>query len=1370
MDQLGLAARNRPIWRQIEDVARANPDRVALRMGELSRTYGWLLGEVDRWSSLLASRDVGPGDVVALHLPRGPLAAIALLATLRVGAAFLPLAQNLPALRQRVVLEMVRPRVAISDIPDELQSDCEILNAWDLNAPVGMETKTASCSDAAALAYIMFTSGSTGNPRGVCISMANLTAAITTFVEKLEIGPDHTMVWSTTLSFDISLLELLTPMMVGATIDICPEETVYDTQALSSFMHKRRPDFMQATPTQWQLLVAARWQGADSLTVLCGGEPMDRTLAHQLRQRSSRVLNLYGPTETTIWVTCWEVPLNAEKVRIGSALPHVRLIVADADGKPVAVGEEGELWIAGEAVGIGYWQDESTTVRNFPAVGPFGAERAFRTGDRARQIGNEFVVRGRLDDQVKIRGHRIEPGEIQGRIIALAAVEDCAVVPRIQGNFVESLAAFYVANAPTVSSDHHWRDFWSGETSPYEMERPAKKAELDLAGWRFGRQAIPEKVMLDLVEDLAAKIASLAPDRVLEIGYGTGMLLSRVAATTSQYVATELSEAARSRVRSGLLSKRPDLQHVELVTPDDLQNYPAGSFDLAVANSVLQYFDSFADVEAQVASLARLVRPGGHIILGDLRLLDFAGHEMRARTNPALFPPPVDDLQIVIADAAAVLDDELMFGLAGLDQLSHVSGVASALVVKRPLHRQHPLSRFRVDMLLRIGTVAEPSAIDIYDWAQMEQLPNPRELARPCLVLNYPEPSRHNAPDRVGSESGIVALILSSTPTGTLPLLICPPGINPLADVHLPRDRRRAIGPFANRPADAAETRRFSAVIAADVQSFTPQWLVPVEFHRLTSMPMTANGKVDRVLLSRVASKLAGKASGRPGRDPASIAEKLVLDAAIAALGHSFVDLEQGLFEQGATSLMALELRRRLQRAGWKVDLREVFRAKRLTDLAAVVVSIQPAEAVTRNPDLRFGDSHALTPNQSRIWFEVMRGMSWSAFWMGLQYAVPAELTTERLSDALRMLSAATPALRMRLNLDGDAPRVLFVADQHVPVAEQHIAGLHEAAVMGLWQQLNEDTFDPAVEPPIRATLLHREHQSYFILQVHHLVADGESLSLLVSALSEILAGRPAGINGDWRRVVAPQFVDEADVRFWHQLLSLPPPRLFPPTTDTSTLYTRFVIGLEQQKSMERAAQLHGTTPMSVCLSSYLQALEAIFDTRDFLIGCDVSGRQNADFADVVAFRANMLPIPFSVEARVSASLAVKRTHDAVVDALVHAELPLPQIMAAAAENRREAGRQPHLELTVAWLDEPISDFVVDAQSLDRIELPTLSARFPLTLAVERWSYGLHCELSGFEALISAEDLRLLKDTFVSTLATMTQELLMEGTNDRNDR
>lgn len=1366
MNYFGSAARNRPIWQQIEDVARKHPDRVALRMGETAKTYGWLLGEIDRWSTLLASRRIGPGDVVALHLPRGPLAVIALLATLRRGAAFLPLAQNLPTLRQQVILETVCPRVTISDMADKLEADCEILSIGDLETATGPQSEAAERGDAAALAYIMFTSGSTGNPRGVCLSIGNLTAAITAFVDTLGIGPDHTMVWSTTLSFDISLLELLTPLMVGATVDICPEDIVYDPQALSAFLHDRRPDFMQATPTQWRLLIAARWQGADSLTILCGGEPMDLTLAHQLRQRSPRVLNLYGPTETTIWVTCWDVPANADEVRIGSALSHARLLVADANGRPVAPGEEGELWIAGDAVGIGYWRDEGATERKFSATGPFGAERAFRTGDRARQVDDQFVVRGRLDDQVKIRGHRIEPGEIQGRIAALPAVKDCAVVPRMQGDVVESLAAFYVADAPDVPADHHWEDFWSGVTSPYEMERPSEKAELDLAGWRFGGQAIHESVMIDLVEGLAAKIASLAPDRVLELGYGTGMLLSRIAAATSRYVATELSEAARTRVQSGLLSGRRDLEHVELVTPADLQHYPAGSFDLAVANSVLQYFGDFADVEAQVASLATLVRPGGHIILGDLRLLEFAGHEMQARLNPAFAPPPADSQQAVIADAAAMLDDELMFGLAGLDRLKQLPGIADALVVRRPLHRQDPLSRFRVDMVLEVGPVAQPTAIDIRDWAQVQRLPDPRELVRPCLVLNYPEPSL----DTPAPAGDALALTLPDMPSGTLPLLFCPSGINPLSDIHLPRDRWVATGPLANRPADAARTRRFSAVLAAEVQAFTPQWMVPVEFHRLTAMPMTANGKADRVLLSRVAPRLARRASGRRGRDAANAAEQVVLDAAIAALGHSFVDLERGIFEQGATSLMALEFRRRLQRSGWKVDLREVFRAERLTDLAALMVPMQQADLDARNPNLLSGEVHPLTPNQSRIWFEAMRGMSWSAFWMGLQYAVPPELTAKRLGEGLQALSTAAPALRIRLKLDGETPGVVFAPDQRVPIIERHHAGSHEAAIAEIWQQLNDDAFDPATEPPIRATLVHLEQQSYLILQVHHLVADGESLSLLVSALSNILAGQPAGIDGDWRRVVAPHPVDEADTRYWRQLLSLPPPRLFEPTNDNATQYLRFVIEDDQHERLERAAQLYRATPMSIYLTSYLRTLQTTFGIGDVLVGCDVSGRQNADFAHVVAFRANMLPIPFSVEASEPAALAVKQTHEAVVDALVHAELPLPQIMAAAAENRREVGRRPHLELTFAWLDEPMAAFVVDGRSLERVDLPTLSARFPLTLAVESWSDGLHCELSGFEALISAEDLTLLRDTFVSTLATVTQELLMEVNNDQHDR
>jgi acyl-coenzyme A synthetase/AMP-(fatty) acid ligase/acyl carrier protein len=279
----------------------------------------------------------------------------------------------------------------------------------------------------------MYTSGSTGTPKGVPITHGAVVNALSFFARRPGISAADRVLAVTTPTFDISVLELLLPLTVGAHVTIAGIEEVIDGAALSERLTRSGINLLQATPATWSLLLSQGWQGHPSFRAWCGGEALPGTLAAALLERVGELWNFYGPTETTIYSTLKRVRGPEDNGSIGRPIANTAVYVLDARSQPVPVGVPGELWIAGRGVSPGYLNRPDLNVERFQPD-PFSGEsraRMYRTGDRVRwRYDGELEFLGRVDDQVKLRGFRIEPGEIAGVLLKLESIRQCAVVLR----------------------------------------------------------------------------------------------------------------------------------------------------------------------------------------------------------------------------------------------------------------------------------------------------------------------------------------------------------------------------------------------------------------------------------------------------------------------------------------------------------------------------------------------------------------------------------------------------------------------------------------------------------------------------------------------------------------------------------------------------------------------------------------------------------------------------------------------------------------------------------------------------------------------------------------------------------------------------
>lgn len=434
--------------------ALARPRALALRGGAQSLDYTDLCGSVERIAAGLRSFGVYPGDIVALGAEREPETVMLILGVLRAGGVCMPLDTTLPAPRLCGMLEDARPRLLVA--PESAHARwpghvprCERgeLEAQGVNAP-------PAPAGGAEAAYLLFTSGSSGRPKGVLMCSTALAALIGWHAEHPRLGVPARTLQFAPFGFDVSFQEMLSTFATGGTLVVADHESRRDPWKLLALLNgegiERAFLPVSALHALAEAVAAGGQKPATLRDVITAGEQLRITPAVRalFAALPDCVLhNHYGPTETHV-VTAHELGGDPrawpELPPIGRALPHVRTLVVDAGLAPVAKGEEGELLLGGDCLAIGYLHRDRLTAERFIQL---RGARWYRTGDGVRERADgAFDYLGRLDEQVKLDGYRIEPAEIESVLVRHPAIAK-AVVVLSEGAQGKRLVAHVVARA-----------------------------------------------------------------------------------------------------------------------------------------------------------------------------------------------------------------------------------------------------------------------------------------------------------------------------------------------------------------------------------------------------------------------------------------------------------------------------------------------------------------------------------------------------------------------------------------------------------------------------------------------------------------------------------------------------------------------------------------------------------------------------------------------------------------------------------------------------------------------------------------------------------------------------------------------------------
>jgi amino acid adenylation domain-containing protein len=399
-------------------------------------TYAGLAAAAAEQARRLRRAGVRPGDTVLIGLPRSAAEVVAVVGTVWAGAAYAGFDPALPAAHTAKIVAKCSPAAVLMDrqthCADPALGGVTLAETWEPSWPAQAGLPAEQAADPDRTAYVAFTSGSTGDPKGVCVPH-RAVVRLALGADYARLGPGERMLRLSPLAFDASTLELWGALLTGAALEVYPDSLPSPTE-IGEFLLERRVTVAWFTAGLFRLLAEF---APDSLSgmrqVLTGGDVVPHEQAARLlaRHPGLTLINGYGPTENTTFTTTHSVtrPEDADgPLPIGTPVAGTRVYVLDGRGRQVPPGAVGELYAGGEGLATGYAGDEAETARRFGHFSPDVPERLYRTGDMVRiDTAGRLRFLGRTDDQVKLRGYRVEPSGISKAIMSHPDVKDAVV-------------------------------------------------------------------------------------------------------------------------------------------------------------------------------------------------------------------------------------------------------------------------------------------------------------------------------------------------------------------------------------------------------------------------------------------------------------------------------------------------------------------------------------------------------------------------------------------------------------------------------------------------------------------------------------------------------------------------------------------------------------------------------------------------------------------------------------------------------------------------------------------------------------------------------------------------------------------------------
>ena len=1330
-----------------ESHAARRPYAVALTLadglGERHLTYGELNTLANQFAHTLIELGVASEVRVGLHLPPSVELIAAMLGIMKAGGAYVPLDPGLPANRLAQILELAEPTVIITQraTAAELPGHSARYLYADNDAP-GNKQETAHCNDpripvtADDLCYVMFTSGSTGSPKGVMVTHGNLTPLFDDIGLQLEINADDVWTAFHPFSFGYSVWEIWGALRHGGRLVIVPPQLRTDPVHLFELVREQQVTIVSQTPSAFRqnlladVFISDYGQGLAGTAIRCvvlSGEAVDaRALQKWFAQHNDvkpRLINTYAITETAGQLTFATIEANncdAKNADVGRPLAHAELAIVDADCLPVASGQAGELWVGGASVARGYIGLVKQTGERFVSCTLAGhqAQRWYRTGDRAcltAQGTLEFL--GRTDEQVKLRGYRIELGEIAAVLREHPAIDAAAVALRADQGGEPRLVGYVVPHDAQRASEASARaEFWPS-VGPYQLY---------------------DEFLYDLMSSEAERLASyreafnqsVRGKIVLDIGTGEHALLARMcieAGAHKVYAIEILAEAyhkAQALVQAQGLADRIIVMHgdiaaldlperVDVCTQGIIGNIGSADGIVSIWNNARRHFaPDCIPVPARCRTMIAAVELPQDLIAAPAfspianqyaeQVFEQCGRRFDVRLCVSDLP------EEAIISTAHVFED--------LDFTTELAA-ASRDTAQMTVARDARLDGYLVWTVVTTGS----GAVDVdYRRTQRAWLPVFFPLGETGDQFGVPVCER----DTVNVDWSVIS---SATlhPDYHIVTTVTADDESQSTYEYLSRvDETKLNSTPLHRALWSGAVNLPTDISPESLQHWLvqrlPEYMVPTAWVELEQLPLTSNHKLDRQALPEPMRR--SSAPSEPARD--------ALERDLVALWKDMLSVDSmgihdNFFDLGGDSISAVRMTSALQRLlDDAVMLIALFDAPTVAGLGqylrkhhdgAVSARYSTDTQETDNSGAEVvcdgGDQDApLSFQQQSFW--VLNQLYPSMTGSNEQFVIPLEgqVDHKRLESAWNTVLERHEILRtvFRETDSGVRQVVLPYRPVSLPVTslngpdskEQFFTAAQDAIVA---------SYILSDGPLIAAHLFNLSSQrSKLLVNAHHIIADGLSIRIIRDELAALYACSVQSDGGQlsqpaiqYREYSIHQRAEshgdgwERSLDFWRNALQDAPQRTALPSRIIAAPDDQwhgqqrrigFVIDVATAEGLRALSRHSSATLFMTLLAAFRILLTRYSGQEDIVIGSPVTSRDADATRDMVGCLVNNVVFRNSISAKDSFSEVLGQERAAVLAALQHSDVPFERVV-ETLHPRRRFGEHPLFQILFLYED-----------------------------------------------------------------------------------
>ncbi|MBD2202784.1 amino acid adenylation domain-containing protein [Calothrix sp. FACHB-1219] len=1403
---------------------KSRPQQTALIFEKTNLTYEQLNHRANQLAHHLINLGVKPESRVGLWLSRSLDLLVAILAILKAGGVYVPFDPDYPSDRIAYMLE--DSQVAVLLTHSQFQAQIPPHQATTIfidNCEVELATQPTTAPEVLVhpdnAAYIIYTSGSTGKPKGVVVTHRHVVRLMLATEKWFKFNPKDIWTLFHSCAFDFSVWEIWGALFFGGTLIIVPYLVSRSPEEFYNLLCDRKVTVLNQTPSAFRQLMQAeaslgREGELELRYVIFGGEALDLASLEPWFERHDEefplLVNMYGITETTVHVTYRPIRLRDVKQRrgslIGKPIPDLSLYILDRHCQPVPIGVVGEMYVGGAGVTRGYFhRPQLTAERMIP--NPFNhtkLERLYKTGDLARFLDNgEIEYIGRNDHQVKIRGFRIELGEIAAVIKRHPGVKDVLVIVRETSQEDMRIAAYIVAKNQVCQQDltkeqtQEWQ-YTFNET--YQGGDTETDPAFNIVGWNssYDNQPIPAVQMRQWLDNTLERIQALQPQRVLEIGCGTGMILLNIAPQVEAYWGTDFSQAAINRLTNILQNQ--SLSHVRLFSREAINfaDIPTAYFDTIIINSVAQYFPSLEYLQQVIAGALQLLAPGGSLFIGDNRSLPLLNYFhssiglFQAADNIDRENFKIQVNRLAAAESELVIDPSFFVNLT-----QAFPDVAAVEVHLKAENNHNELTKYRYDAILHKSGAEQGDIVEAVwqDWETANLhlddlrdkisavgaigwrgIPNAR-LIKDAAIWQWLQGNNSNiSSQNIGELREFIhqldlASAIDPVDLYTLAQAIgCEVTISYSPDLNheyfdvcfYPKtnDKRRSpvmpishkIGHqvanyYAINPLKARLAKTLISQLKAQAREELPEYMRPASFVLLESFPLTPSGKLDRRALP--APDREQEITRESFVQPTTPTQTKLCHIWSDVLGIEQIGIADDFFHLGGHSLLATKLVSRIREEfNLALPLRTVFEYSTIAGLATEIERLAENTNISNAaldiiPQISDRQNFPLSFSQSRLWFLDLLEPNNPAYNIAVAFRLDGKLNRPALQQSLQTIIQRHEVLRTTFeSVDGVPIQVIHPA-YSVPLIVTELQPTEQ--LQELISQAITTPFNLRSLPLLRVHLYQLAADVHvFVLVIHHIIADGWSLGLMIEELSlsytafcrqETAKLQPLPIQyadfAHWQRTTFEQTQLPAQLAYWKQkltgkieVLELPTDYPRPAIARYQGSAVSFTINRETSTALQKLCESQGATLFMGLLGVFSTLLMRYSGKTDLLIGTPIANRNRKQVESLIGFFVNTLVINTNLSGNPDFINLLLRIKEETLEAYAYQDVPFERIV-EEIQPERNLSHHPLFQVMFVLQNAPMGKLELPDLQLTPWETEQVTAKFDLTLLMTETEQGI---------------------------------------------